>query len=177
LNSLETIIEGCKKNKAWAQAELFAKFSDKMYGVCCYYTNSRDDAEDLLHDGFIRLFENISKYEDGNFEAWMRKVFVNLALIKFRKDKRNKIVSEIDDLNQYQMSLSENNQLQAAELMNLVSQLPTQYRIVFNLYAIEGYKHKEISVMLDISEGTSKSNLSRARKILQDQVNQIELYQ
>lgn len=151
-------------------------FSDKMFGICLYYSKSRADAEDLLHDGFLRVFENINKYKSDNFEAWLRRVFVNLALMKYRKDKRNTSVSEIETVKVVHGEFAENNEMHSDELMTMISKLPPQYQMVFNLYAIEGYKHSEISQMLKITEGTSKSNLSRARKILQDQLNSTDGY-
>lgn len=170
MKSLEKIIVGCKKNKAWAQADLFAMFSDKMFGTCLYYSDNKADAEDLLHDGFLKVFDNIKKYQSDNFEAWMRKVFVNLALMRYRKHKFETIVEEVEPMLKLSDAFEIGTKMNADELMNMITQLPAQYKLVFNLYAIEGYKHKEIADMLGITEGTSKSNLSRARQILQKQL-------
>jgi RNA polymerase sigma-70 factor (ECF subfamily) len=170
VKSLEKIVVGCKKNKAWAQADLFAMFSDKMFGTCLYYSNNKADAEDLLHDGFLKVFENIKKYQSDNFEAWMRRVFVNLALMRFRKRKFETVVENVEPAFNAGETFEMNSEIHADELMVLITQLPPQYKMVFNLYAIEGYKHKEIAEMLEITEGTSKSNLSRARQILQKQL-------
>jgi len=170
VKSLEDIIAGCKKKKAWAQAELFEMFSDKMFGTCLYYTDNKEDAEDLLHDGFLKIFDNIGNYSQDKFEAWMRKIFINIALMRVR---RMKLAKEIDEINSFTLSsipFVENTEMQANDLIALIMKLPTQYRMVFNLYAIEGYKHREIADMLGINEGTSKSNLSRARQILQSQL-------
>jgi len=148
-------------------------FSTKMFGVCVYYTSCTAEAEDILHDGFIRVFEKIGSYKQiGDFEAWMRRIFVNIALMHFRKSKK---ISGFEDLsykkedNYYENSTIDTN---SSDMIRMISNLPPQYRLVFNLYAIEGYKHKEISKMLKITIGTSKSNLSRARKILQDQLKE-----
>ena len=170
MKTLEKIVVGCKKNKAWAQADLFAMFSDKMFGTCLYYSDNKADAEDLLHDGFLKVFENIEKYKSDNLEAWMRRVFINLALMRYRKRKYETFVEEVEPVLNPAEAFETNNQMQAEELMAMITQLPSQYKIVFNLYAIEGYKHKEIADMLEISESTSKSNLSRARQILQKQL-------
>lgn len=170
MKSLEKIVVGCKKNKAWAQADLFAMFSDKMFGTCLYYSDNKADAEDLLHDGFLKVFDNIKKYQNDNLEAWMRRVFVNLALMRYRKRKYEAIVEDVEPVLKPSDVFETNNQMHADELMALITQLPPQYKLVFNLYAIEGYKHKEIAEMLEISESTSKSNLSRARQILQKQL-------
>ncbi len=174
MKSLDKIIAGCKKNKPKDQALLFEMFSDKMFGTCLYYSSNREDAEDLLHDGFLKIFENIKKYEDGNLEAWMRRVFINLALMRYRRNKHRREVEDVEALMDSVRSVPEDNTLHANELMAMISRLPTRYRLVFNLYAIEGFKHKEIAGMLDISEGTSKSNLSRARQILQQQLKSKE---
>jgi len=170
VKSLEKIVVGCKKNKAWAQADLFAMFSDKMFGTCLYYSDNKADAEDLLHDGFLKVFDNIKKYQSDNFEAWMRRVFVNLALMRYRKRKFEITTQEVEPAFSHSEYYDSSAGMQADELMALVTALPPQYRMVFNLYAIEGYKHKEIAEMLAIKESTSKSNLSRARQILQKQL-------
>ncbi len=174
MKSIDKILAACKKNKAWAQADLFELYSDKMFGTCLYYSDSEKDAEDLLQDGFIQIFENIKKYKQDNLEAWMRRVIINLALMRYRKDKHKTELfdnSRLEDVQNYSV---EDTQMDANDLLALINKLPKQYRLVFNLYAIEGYKHKEISEMLDISEGTSKSNLSRARNILQNSIKQLD---
>ncbi len=165
--SLEEIIEGCRKGKQNAQKLLFERYSERMFGLCRYYTRSEEEAEDVLHDGFIRIFQNISKYRDGNFEGWMKTVFINLALMHYRKLKRMDTYEDINELRALQEKVVSDEPMHHEEIMLMVRELPPQYQLVFNLYAIEGYKHKEIADMLGIDEGTSKSNLSRARKILQ----------
>lgn len=177
MESTEEIIKGCRKGKAGYQEALFKRYSDKMFGVCIYYSINRAEAEDLLHDGFVRIFQKIDKYKDGNFEAWMRRIFVNLALMKFRKEKR---MNSVEDISIYQDDINNSPDFADAaihkdEIMSLVAELPPQYKLVFNLYAIEGYKHQEIAEKLDISEGTSKSNLSRARNILKEKLSNREL--
>ena len=142
-----------------------------MYGICLRYTNSSDDAQDVLHEGFLKIFDKIGQFQSrGSFEGWMRRIMVNTALEKFRNQYRH--VSIQDNSIELESDTGEdvNDSLTAKELMKFIQELSPQYRIVFNLYAIEGYSHKEISHMLDISEGTSKSNLSRARTILQDKI-------
>lgn len=173
MKSLDEIIVGCKKNKAWAQADLFAMFSGKFFGVCLYYSNNREDAEDLLHDGFLKVFDKIADYQHDNLEAWMRRIFVNMALMRFRRKKFEVIMEDINPLIDKLDSFDMQAVINSAEIMNHVLDLPTQYRLVFNLYALEGYKHKEIADMLNISESTAKSNLSRARAILQKKIYQM----
>ena len=175
MKSIDKILAACKKKKAWAQADLFEMYSDKMYGTCLYYSDSKADAEDLLQDGFLHIFDNIGKYKDNNLEAWMRRVFINLALMNYRKNKLStKQINEGDYLGE-EIDFGGNAQMNADDIMMLVAQLPKQYRLVFNLYAIEGYKHREIAEMLEITEGTSKSNLSRARMILQKKLNEFDI--
>ncbi len=141
-----------------------------MNGVCLYYSDNKQDAEDLLHDGFMKVFENIDKLNHSNIEAWMRRVFINIALMRYRQSKRNYTLTD-DNFNDMQ---TESIDTDSKELMEIIMKLPQQYRLVFNLYALEGYKHKEIAEQLGISEGTSKSNLSRARKILRNQLKAID---
>jgi RNA polymerase sigma factor (sigma-70 family) len=148
-------------------------FSSRMFGVCLRYAGSKEDAQDILHEGFLKIFEKIEQYAArGSFEGWIRKIMVNTALEKYRS--HCKLVRMDDDVRERRdeanyEDTSEN--ITVNELLKMIKELSPQYRIVFNLYAIEGYSHKEIGEMLDISEGTSKSNLSRARSILQDKVN------
>lgn len=173
MKSLDQIIVGCKKNKGWAQAQLFEMFSGKMFGVCLYYSDTKEDAEDLLHDGFLKVFDKIESYQHDNFEAWMRRVFVNLALMRYRRRKFEVNTEEMEPLINKSDHFDLNSEIHSADLMKMVANLPHQYRLVFNLYALEGYKHKEIAELLNISEGSCKSNLSRARAILQKQLIEV----
>lgn len=169
---LKEIIHACQKGEKRAQEQLYRQFSQKMYAVCLFYSGSKSEAEDYLHNGFIKVFQKINTYQEkGLFEAWMRKVFMHTALEKHRRQKWESSLSEKENF-----LIDENttpdvlSQLSAKELLAFIQQLTPAYRMVFNLYAIEGYSHKEIARMLEISEGTSKSNLSRARVILQQKV-------
>ena len=138
MKSLDKIIRGCKKNKAWAQAELFAMYSDKMFGICLYYTNNKQDAEDVLHDGFLKVFEHIAELKHDNLEAWMRRIFINTALMLYRRSKFQSDMENVEDSSSdYGI---EDSGFDVHELMQLIQLLPQQYRLVFNLYAIEGYK-------------------------------------
>jgi RNA polymerase sigma factor (sigma-70 family) len=171
VDELVAVISDCAKGKPQAQEKLYKLFSRKLLGVCMRYAKNRDEAEDMLHDGFIKIFGNIHQFGfQGSFEGWMRRIMVNTALEKFRKVKP---VSRIDDVVETADDVSFDvtaGAIDAQELLNLIQALSPQYRLVFNLYAIEGYTHKEIAEMLNISEGTSKSNLARARAILQQRV-------
>lgn len=151
---------------------LYEQFSGQMFGVCLRYSGSAEDAQDVLHEGFLKIFEKIKQYKfKGSFEGWVRKIMVNTALEKFRN--QYKVISIQDNAYEFNSRSSEDltDNMTAKELMALIQDLSPQYRTVFNLYAIEGYSHKEIGDLLNISEGTSKSNLSRARTILQEKVN------
>jgi RNA polymerase sigma-70 factor (ECF subfamily) len=142
-----------------------------MFGICIRYAGNYDDAQDIVHDGFIKIYLKIGQFRfEGSFEGWMRRIMVNTALEKFRMQCQiiniNEFTKEVDTVDTTDIS----SEISAMELVKFVQELSPRYRMVFNLYAIEGYSHKEISGMLDISEGTSKSNLSRARSILQEKV-------
>jgi RNA polymerase sigma-70 factor (ECF subfamily) len=171
VDSIENIIQGCCRKDPRAQKVLYEHFSGQMFGVCLRYSSSAEDAQDILHEGFLKIFEKISQYKfKGSFEGWVRKIMVNTALEKFRN--QYKVISIQDHAYEYDSGSSEdiNDNITAKELLSMIQELSPQYRTVFNLYAIEGYSHKEISELLKISEGTSKSNLSRARIILQEKV-------
>jgi RNA polymerase sigma factor (sigma-70 family) len=175
-NSVETgklqdIIKGCIKEDREAQALLFRKYAAKMFALCLYYSKNKKDAEDHLHNGFIKVFQNIKQFkEKGSFEGWMRRIFINMILESFRKMNIRTIEIDNDILGLQTAEEDIISQLNSEEMIRLIQELSPAYRMVFNLYAIEGYMHKEIANMLGISEGTSKSNLSRARGILQKKV-------
>ena len=171
VNKLHTIIIGCQKGKSKAQQDLYNIFKNKMFGICLRYAGSVEEAEDVLQDGFLKIFEKIYQYKfKGAIEGWMRKIMINIALEKYRN--KYKIINIQDNAVMLNESIPESitNSLTEKELLNIIQELSPKYKMVFNLYAIEGFSHKEISEMLDITEGTSKSNLSRARAILQEKV-------
>jgi RNA polymerase sigma factor (sigma-70 family) len=168
---LDNIIRGCQTGDPRAQRELYILFKDKMFGICLRYAGNYDDAQDVVQDGFVKIFMKIGQFRfEGSFEGWMRRIMVNTALEKYRVHCQIINISdsakEIDSVNSTEFS----SEISARELIKFVQELSPKYRMVFNLYAIEGYSHKEISKMLEITEGTSKSNLSRARIILQQKV-------
>lgn len=175
-DSEEKLIRGCQKGEASAQREIYNKYAGKMMGVCLRYVNSRFEAEDILVSGFMRVFEKIGQYKhEGSFEGWLRRVMVNEALGYIRKNKSIYMEVEIEKAGyQSDFNTEASQHLEAEELLQLVQQLPPGYKTVFNLYAIEGYSHKEIAEMLGISENTSKSQLSRARALLQQQLAGLE---
>lgn len=142
-----------------------------MYGICLRYSKDATEAEDNLQEGFVKVFTKIGQYSfNGSFEGWMRRVIVNTALEKYRKKNHLYPVEDITVYESVTWTDDVVEEISAKELMNVIQELPPRYRMVFNLYAIEGYSHKEIAEEMGISEGTSKSNLSRARAILQKRV-------
>ena len=169
----DELIKACQKGKTDAQGELYKHFYRKMYGVCLYYAKDETEAMDHLQDGFMHLFKKIGKYSfQGSFEGWVRRLFVNLILQKYRSRKLL-YPTGLDQLGEDQFSYeSIIEDITARDLLEMVRELSPQYRLVFNLYAIEGYSHREIAEQLNISEGTSKSNLSRARNLLQEKVRE-----
>ncbi len=173
MSEIKEIIKGCLAGNRRDQELLYRRHAAKLYAVCLQYSGNNEEARDILQEGFIKIFENLDSYKhEGSFEGWMRRITVNTALEKFRS--RNNLY-RVDDIDQVPEPDAEpDNQdyagLEAADLLGIIRELPPKYRMVFNLYAIEGYSHKEIGEMINISEGTSKSNLSRARGILQRRV-------
>jgi RNA polymerase sigma-70 factor (ECF subfamily) len=153
------------------QEELYKKFSPKMYAVCLRYAGNADDAQDVLQEGFLKVYKNLSRFRgDGSFEGWIRRIFVNTAIEHLR---RKAYLKPIADKEMNTIPYKETTVLDTLgekQIMKLISQLPPGYRTVFNMYAVEGYTHKEVGDILGISEGTSKSQLARARMILQELV-------
>jgi RNA polymerase sigma-70 factor (ECF subfamily) len=144
-----------------------------MYGVCLRYSKDATEAEDNLQDGFIRVFTKINQYGfKGSFEGWMRRIMVNTSLEKFRKNNHLYPVEDMMIFESIQYEEDTLSAISADDLLKMIQELPPRYRMVFNLYAIEGYTHQEIAKTMEINEGTSKSNLSRARVILQKKVIQ-----
>lgn len=172
MSELSNIVKACLKGDSWAQAELYKQYASRLYAICLRYANDEDEAKDILQEGFIKIFDKLQQYKNiGSFEGWMRKIIVNTALERIRKESRFLLVEDetmiANDHYKYEHILEE---IGEQELLEMIQELSAQYRMVFNLYAIEGYSHKEISKKLDISEGTSKSNLSRARETLKRKI-------
>jgi RNA polymerase sigma factor (sigma-70 family) len=158
-----------------AQRLFYEKFSGKFLAICSRYINERMAAEDLMVESMMKIFEKVSQFSfKGSFEGWAKRLVVNEALMYLRAKKMLEV--GLDDVGEMHNSYSQNLDLESEELMQLIRALPNGYRTVFNLYAIEGYNHAEIAEMVGISEGTSKSQLSRARTILQDQLTKSEKY-
>lgn len=170
------LIDGCLLNKRHCQRQLYEILSGKMYAVCMRYCSNQDTAQDILQEGWIKVFSNLEKYrEAGSFEGWVRRIFINTAVEHYRKESRLYPVSDNEAaLERIPTVDFQEDNLEVEGLMNMVQNLSAGYRTVFNLYVIEGYSHKEISEMLKISEGTSKSQLARARYILQKQIQEAQ---
>ena len=171
-----TLINECIKGNPAAQKKLFEKFAPKMMFVCLRYCKDTNDAEDVLQEGFIKVFGYLSKYKhEGSFEGWMRRVFVNTSLDFLRKEKQLSSTSSYEDVD-YKIhdDYSTSGALEAEDLMKIIMKLPKGYQVVFNLFAIEGYTHKEIAELLGISEDTSKSQYFRARASLKNYLEKEE---
>ena len=171
---LDILLKGCKRGKPKSQEALYKRFAPAMYGICLQYASSEEDAQDIMQEGFVKVFRKLEQVKNpAAFPGWIRRVMVNTALEKYRSHVH---LQRIDDVIEEADTAMENGifeSLTCQELVALIQTLTPQYRLVFNLYAIEGYSHQEISLELEISVGTSKSNLSRARGILQEKIKNI----
>ncbi len=167
--TIDKLIAGCAKGDRKSQQVIYEKFYTKMMGVCLRYASNKQEAQDLVHDGFLKVFEKISKYNySGSFEGWIRRIMINTSIDYYRKNKNiftkdNQDFANIEGEEPEQDVLS---QLRTEDIMKAVQSLSPGYRAVFNLYVVEGYSHKEVSDELGISVGTSKSNLAKAKKNL-----------
>ncbi len=165
------LIKGCIEGNRRMQEELYGRFSPRMYAVCLRYAGNAEEAEDILQEGFIKVFKKLDSFRgEGSFEGWVRRIFVNTAIEHFRRKRYLQPVTDKEENTIEGNSLSALDGLAEKDILSLVQQLSPGYRTVFNMYVVEGYTHKEIGDMLGISEGTSKSQLSRAKVILQDMV-------
>lgn len=174
--SLNQLIENCKINDTKAQGELYKLFSSKLFSLCLKYSRNYAEAEDNLQDSFLTIFDKIEQYKSkGSFEGWLKRITINTTLQRYRNEKVFDIVNE---------NIIEDNQLEVDEddisidyLLQIIQELPDRYRLVFNLYVLDGYSHKDIAEMLSINIGTSKSNLARARQILKQTIEDYKIKQ
>ncbi|MFB9055209.1 RNA polymerase sigma factor [Mariniflexile ostreae] len=167
--SLNQLIEDCKSDNTKAQSELYKLFSSKLFSICLKYSRNYAEAEDNLQDSFLTIFSKIEQFKHkGSFEGWLKRITVNTVMQRYRKEKVFEIVNETAadeieiDIDEEEVSLD--------FLLKCIQNLPDRYRLVFNLYVLDGYSHKEIAEMLSINIGTSKSNLARARQQLKDTI-------
>lgn len=172
--SEEELIEGCKKGKRKAQSQLYNQYCGAMLAIAMRYCENRSEAEDALQDAFVNIFRRIKDFEgrrEGSFTAWIKTIVINSALSLNRKNKKHNYTEDVTELRIADpdvQSVEEDNsdEIKKQMIMNAVQELPAGYRAVFNLYVMEGYSHKEIAEILEVSENTSKSQLSKARKYL-----------
>jgi RNA polymerase sigma factor (sigma-70 family) len=166
----EAILAGCLRNNATAQKELYARYSPKMLSVCYRFAHNREDAEDMLQEGFIKVFSQIHTFRNqGAFEGWVRRIVVHTCINILKKNKKFNESVDIIYANTLQVrEESVPSIVQAKQVVECIRMLPIGYRTVLNLYAIEGYSHKEIADMLDIEESTSRSQYTRARQMLEE---------
>lgn len=174
--SEEEIVEGCKKGSKKAQKLLYDLYSRKYYGICLRYFRNSNEAEDALQEGFIRIFNSIDKFRfEGSFEGWMRKIIVNTSINFYKANLKHCYNADYEDLEEIIEDENTSYDGLTVDLMlNTIKELPDGYRLVFNLFEIEGYSHKEIAEMLEISINTSKSQLMKAKKILQKKLSSVQ---
>lgn len=167
--SLDELINRCKKKDAKAQSQLYKQYASKLFSLCLKYSKNYAEAEDNLQDTFIVLFNKIEQYQHkGSFEGWIKRITINTALQRYRQTQVYSIIDEsaIEDVSVE----IENDSVDLDFLLKIIQELPDRYRLVFNLYVLDGFSHKEIAEMMKISLGTSKSNLARARMILKQKI-------
>ena len=173
----DELIRGCIKEEAACQKEVFNRYAGRMLGLCNRYARNSADAEDILQDAFIKIFDKIHQFKfEGSFEGWIRRIMVNTALKKYTLRRYEKEISgyEISDRGEIGQEPAAYTHLNRKELLALINSLPDGYRMIFNLYVIEGYQHEEIAEMLGIQPGTSRSQLVKARLMLQKQILELQ---
>jgi RNA polymerase sigma-70 factor (ECF subfamily) len=171
---LEQLIENCKKQNTKAQGELYKLFSSKLFAICLKYSRNRMEAEDNLQDAFLTIFNKMDQFKNrGSFEGWMKRITVNTVLQRYRNEKVFELINE-NTIEDTKIEIEEDT-ISIDYLLEIIQELPDRYRLVFNLYVLDGYSHKEIANMLDINIGTSKSNLARARQILRQTIGDFKI--
>jgi RNA polymerase sigma-70 factor (ECF subfamily) len=175
----EHIVDGCKAGKRKAYSMLYKKYASTMLGLCLRYCKNLQEAEDVLQEGFIKVFNNISRFrQEGSFEGWIKRIMVHSAIDHYKSNLKNQTTQDIADVEEKIGKTDEPEDyrdihIPKERLMEMIQELPDGYRIVFNLYAIEGFSHKEIAEQLEVSENTSKTQLLKARKALKRKVNDL----
>jgi len=173
----EELIAECLSGNRQAQRQLYETYSRRFMAICLRYLKDQEHAEDVMIQSFMKIFEKLSQFQGkGSFEGWMKRIVVTQALMAIRNNRSLILAVSLEDAEKVQEPAAEAlNQLEVAELMDLVQSLPFGYRTVFNLFAIEGYSHQEIGELLGIKESTSKSQLSRARRLLKEKITSLQL--
>ena len=170
------LIQACINEEKYAQKYLYDLYSPKMYYVCLRYARHASEAQDMLQDGFIKVFDNISSFKsNGSFEGWIRRIMVNTSLNYCRKSSFKNEQIGLEDYQDRVVNSKAVSNLGEKELLALIQKLPDGYRMVFNLYVIEGYSHKEIGELLDITESTSRSQLAKSRKWMQNELEKLKI--
>lgn len=176
--SEKELLEGCRKNNRKYQQALYSQYAPRMFAVCLRYADDRMQAEDFLQEGFVKVFTRLDQFSgEGSFEGWIRRIMVNTALQQLRREKNFPVIVDEEHAQYETQESNALDNMAADELMRLIQKLPPGYRMVFNLYVLEEYTHKEIACELGVTEGTSKSQLARARAILQKMIRQNESVQ
>ncbi|MFW6249040.1 MAG: RNA polymerase sigma factor [Bacteroidota bacterium] len=172
VEDIKEIVKGCIKGNRAMQSRLYKMFASQMYALCLRYTRNDFDAQDVLQEGFVKIFNNLKDFQwKGSLEGWMKRIFIRLALDRFRNKIQILSVDEIPEKDNFSEKDSNAiDQMSAKEILYIVQELPDQYRLVFNLYVLEGYSHNEISQILNIGVSTSRSNLVRAKNILKEKI-------
>lgn len=172
----KTLVSACTKGDSRAQRALFDKFAPKMLSICKRYIPNSEESEDVLQDAFVKVFQKIGDFkQEGSLEGWMRRIVVNTALDAIRKNKKWLGIAQVETVeNQVSFDDTSFDNMDVSHLLQMISDMPDGYRVVFNMFAIEGYSHREIADTLGVSENTSKSQYSRARAFLRTQIEQLE---
>lgn len=168
-NDLNDLLKACIKNKRFAQKELYKMFYSYGMSICMRYTNSREDAVEIMNDGFMKVFTHLKKFDlSMPFQPWFRRILINCAIDHFKKENKHKHQQELDDMSEPAIEDTNIDTISYEEILDLIRLLSPTYQTVFNLHAIEGYKHEEIAAKLGISIGTSKSNYFKGKQKLQE---------
>lgn len=169
--TVKRLISGCQQGDSLAQKQLYEKYFGLLLGVCLRYANEREEAKDILQEGFVKIFNNIKAYQDtGSLEGWMKTIVINTAIDRYRKKVNEPFSVNIENVEEPAMPAEAYDELDQQTLLKAMQELPEGYRTVFNLYVIEGYSHKEIAEQFEINEGTSKSQLAKARNMLKEKL-------
>ncbi|MFP4288933.1 MAG: RNA polymerase sigma factor [Bacteroidales bacterium] len=172
MEDIKEIVKGCIKGNRAMQGKLYKMFAPQLYALCLRYTGNDFDAQDVMQEGFVKIFNSLKDFQwKGSLEGWMKKIFIHVALDRFRRKVHILSVDEIPETNNFSdKESSAIDDMSAKEILHIVQELPDQYRMVFNLYVLEGYSHHDISQILDIGVSTSRSNLVRAKNILKEKI-------
>lgn|SRR5690606_17833346 len=172
---IKQLILNCQKNEPKAQGQLYKLFSSKIFTICLKYSRNYEEAQDNLQEGFLYIFSKINQYNfKGSFEGWIKRVMINYILQQYRGAPIFEVVKD-NTIVEYEIVLEPEDDVSLDYLLKIIQELPDRYRLVFNLYVLDGYSHKEIASLMDITEGTSKSNLARAKMILKEKIETLSL--